>query len=108
MSDVSSIVSLTIVLAILTEALVEYASTICKCFIAGQIKTAIKQAASVAIAVILCCSLQLDVFAALGMKFGAPLIGIMLTGIFASRGANYFSDFLSRITAAKDRKQPDK
>lgn len=101
MTNIPVIVSLAIVLAMVTEALVEYASTVVKCFIDGQIKTAIKQAGSIIISVLLCCSLNLDVFASLGVQFSAPIIGVVLTGIFASRGANYFSDFIKRLTTAK-------
>lgn len=53
----TSIFPFAIVVAVITEALVEYGSTIYKAFVAGEAKTAIKQIAAIVIAVILCSSL---------------------------------------------------
>ena len=38
-----------------------------------------------------------DLFVALGLDFRYDWIGVLLTGIFASRGANYVSDFVGRL-----------
>ena len=43
--------------------------------------------------------LETDLFAALGLDFGVPGIGAALTGLFASRGANYVSDIISKLQA---------
>ena len=88
---------LAIVFAIITEALVEYAKTICKALMSKQYKTASTQLAAIIIGVGLCATAGVDVFAGLGITFSVKAIGIVLTGIFASRGANYLSDIAKRI-----------
>ena len=101
MTSIPVIVSLAIVLAMVTEALVEYVSTVVSLFLAGNKKKAIKQAGAIIVSVTLCLSMNLNVFTALGVSFSFPIIGVVLTGIFASRGANYFSDFIKRLTTAR-------
>ena len=41
--------------------------------------------------------LETDLFAALGLAFAARWVGVVLTGLFASRGANYVSDLLKKL-----------
>lgn len=88
---------LAVVIAIIVEALIEYAKTIGKAVIGKQYKTAATQIAAIVIGVALCAAAGADVFAALGITFTVKVIGIILTGIFASRGANYLSDIAKRI-----------
>ena len=38
-------------------------------------------------------------YAALGVNFNVAWLGIALTGIFASRGANYVSDLVKKLQA---------
>ena len=38
-----------------------------------------------------------DMSSALGVVFDWPTIGVVLTGIFASRGANFVSDLISKL-----------
>ena len=66
-------------------------------FSTGDKKTAITQLAAVAIAVTLCFSTGADMFSALGIAFDWPTIGVVLTGIFLSRGSNYISDFIKKM-----------
>ena len=101
MTNFAATVSLAIVLAIITEALVEYASTVVKMFLEGDKKKAIKQAAAIIIAVVLCWSMNLNVFTPMGVQFSFQIIGVVLTGIFASRGANFFSDLIKRLTTVR-------
>lgn len=86
-----------VVIAIVVEALIEYAKTIGKAVMNKQYKTAVTQLAAIAIGVGLCAAAGADVFAALGITFSIKVIGVVLTGIFASRGANYLSDIAKRI-----------
>lgn len=96
-----SILPFAIIVSVITEALVEYGSTIYKAFVSGEKKTAIKQITAIVIAVILCSSLGLNVFDYVGLHFSFPMIGVVLTGIFASRGANYFSDIIKKINSMR-------
>lgn len=88
---------LAVVIAIIVEALIEYAKTIGKAVMGKQYKTAVTQFTAIAIGVGLCVAASVDIFAALGIVFSVKAIGIVLTGIFASRGANYLSDIAKRI-----------
>ena len=91
---------LILVLGVTVEALVEYGSGI---FIKGQIQW--KQVGAIGVSVLLAFGLQADLYAALGVSFAIPYLGMVLTGIFASRGSNYLADLItliqSKITATK-------
>lgn len=90
---------LAVVLAVTVEGLIEYAKSIGKAVADGQRKTAVTQAAAIALGVALCLATGADIYAALGVQFAAPApwIGVALTGIFASRGSNYLSDLAKRL-----------
>lgn len=88
---------LAVVIAIVVEALIEYAKTIGKAVLSKQYKTAATQLAAIAIGVGLCVATDANVFADLGITFSVEAIGVVLTGIFASRGANFVSDIAKRI-----------
>ena len=45
--------------------------------------------------------MNLNVFTARGVAVRFPIIGVVLTGLLASRGANYFSDFIKRLTTVR-------
>ena len=94
---------LVIALAVIVEAVVEYAKSIAKMFTAGEVKTGITQLCAIAVAIGLCLATGADLFAALRLDFGVPGIGAALTGLFASRGANYVSDIVGRLQAAGNR-----
>ena len=85
------------VVAVVCEALIEYTKTIIKAFSEGDKKTAITQLCAIIIAIVLCFCANADVFAMCGFAFPTPYVGIILTGIFGSRGANYVSDILKKI-----------
>lgn len=88
---------LTLMMAVTVEGLIEYIKTFCKAMAAKAWKTAGTQAAAVALGVGLCFAVGADFYAALGVTFAAPWLGCLLTGVFASRGANYVSDLLKRL-----------
>lgn len=92
---------LVVVLAVLVEAFIEYAKSITKMFSDKDIKTAVTQFIAILIGVALCMAAGADLFAALGIAFAFPWIGIVLTGILISRGANYMSDFIKRLQNMK-------
>ena len=88
------------ILAIIVEALVEYGKLI---FTKAGINW--KQIAAIVISVGLAFAAQADLFAIVGIPFVVPYLGIVLTGIIFSRGANYLADFIklvqTKILAAK-------
>lgn len=90
---------LVLMMAVTVEALVEYGKTFGKAIIEKQWKTAVTQAMAVALGVLLCFATGADFYTALGVNFNVAWIGIALTGIFASRGANYVSDLVKKLQA---------
>ena len=94
-----NMIVLVLMMAVTVEALVEYAKTFGKAIIEKQWKTAATQAGAVALGVLLCFGVGADFYAALGVNFNVAWIGIALTGIFASRGANYVSDLVKKLQA---------
>ena len=89
---------LILALAVTVEAVVEYVKSIVKMFTEKDYRTAITQLSAAAIAIALCFAAGADLYAALG-RFAAPWIGTALTGLFASRGANYVSDLIGKLQA---------
>lgn len=89
---------LIVALAVTVEALVEYAKNVVRGFTAKEWKTAVTQLAAAVVSVALCLSAGADLYAAVGVTFTPPVIGCVLTGIFASRGANYINDLTKRLT----------
>ncbi len=92
---------LVLVLAVLVEALIEYAKTIIKTVTDGDYKTAVTQLIAIIIAVLLCFATGADLFAAVDIAFAWPWVGVVLTGILGSRGANYVSDFVAKLQNVK-------
>ncbi len=80
-------------LAVTIEGIVEYIKTLMD----GEQKATIIQIGALAAAVALCILSGADIYAALGATFTVPYVGCVLTGVFASRGANYASDILGRL-----------
>lgn len=92
-----------IMVAILCEALVEYAKTIMKMVEDKQYKTAITQAITIALGIGLAFAFDLQLFNNAMVEFYEglsinPILDMILTGILFSRGSNYFSDLVSRLT----------
>lgn len=96
-------ISLVIMVAILCEALVEYAKTIMKMVEDKHYKTAITQVITIALGVGLAFAFNLQLFNNAMSEFYErlsinPVLDMILTGILFSRGSNYFSDFVSKLT----------
>lgn len=83
-------------LAVTVEGLVEYAKNI----IEGERRAVVIQLCALVVAVALCVLAGADIYASLGVTFSAPYVGCVLTGIFASRGANYASDILGKLQSS--------
>ena len=88
---------LTVMVAIVVEALTEYAKAVICLFSRKEYKTAITQLAAMVCSVVLCILTEADLFAVVGTVFVYPWVGWVLTGIFASRGSNYLNDLISRL-----------
>lgn len=93
---------LILALSVLVEAIVEYAKSIEKMFTEKNYRTAVTQLSAAIIAIVLCFAANANLFATLGITFAAPWIGTALTGLFASRGANFVSDLIKRIQRIKN------
>ena len=89
--------TLIIALAIVTEALVEYGKSLGRAITNKDHKTAITQVLAVVVSVLLCFATGADLFQVVGISFAWPWVGVALTGILGSRGANYLSDFISKL-----------
>ena len=92
---------LVLVMAIVVEALIEYAKTIGKAFLNGGWKVAVTQVAAISLGVLLCFMSGGDLFAVVDITFEWPWLGVLLTGVLISRGANYVSDFAKRLQGVK-------
>ena len=84
-------------LAVIVEALVQYAKTVIKMLENKQYKTFGTQLATIFIAVFICFAAGADIFALMGISFSVHWLGTLLTGIVISRGSNYASDLIKRF-----------
>lgn len=96
---------LVLVMAIVVEALIEYAKTIGKAFGDGGWKIAVTQIAAIALGVLLCFMTGGDLFSVVEITFIWPWLGKFLTGILISRGANYVSDFAKRLQSVNAKEE---
>ena len=96
---------LVLMLAVTVEALIEYTKSIIKAFTDKCYKCAVMQLCAMVISIVLCVLANADMYAALGGPFSVPGIGMVLTGIFASRGANFVSDLIGRLRGQKSPEQ---
>lgn len=88
---------LVLTFAILTEALVEYGKSVAAGFTSGEWRTATTQVVAIVVSVLLCFLGGADIFGILDVELAVPWAGVLLTGILASRGANYVNDLIERI-----------
>lgn len=80
-----------IVLAVITEAVVEYVRNLTK----GQFT--LKKGVALAVALILSFGTGLDLFEMIDIEFQIPYVGTVLIGIFMSRGANFLHDLFEKL-----------
>lgn len=95
-------IALIIMVAIVLEAIVEYVKTIIKMVEEQEYKTAITQGIVIILAVGFAFGFHLQLFNGAMSEFYEglqinPIFDTILTGILFSRGANFFSDLVSRL-----------
>lgn len=88
---------LAVCMAVTVEGLVEYAKAVIEHTDWRKLAVCL---AGLAVSVGLCLMCGADVFGCFGVRFAWAPTGGILTGIFASRGANYLSDFVGRLRGA--------
>ncbi len=66
-------------------------------------KINIDRLGSIFITIVIACGTGIDFFKILDMPLSIPYVGSILTGIIASRGANFLHDFLGIIEGMKVR-----
>lgn len=91
-------IALVLVMAVITEGIVEYVKSLYNMFAKDGVKTAVLQAIAIVVSIAICFATSANLFATLGIMFKYEWIGTLLTGIFASRGANYVSDLVSKLS----------
>ena len=96
-------IALIIMVSIVLEALVEYIKTIMHMVEEKEYKTAITQAITIVLGVFLAVSFHLQLFNGAMVEFYEnlhvdPALDMILTGILFSRGSNYFSDLIGKLT----------
>lgn len=94
------ILALLFMLAIIVEALIDYATSIFM-LVDGKLKVSWKKLASVALGIFLAIAAGADMLAGSGLVFQIPYVGMVLTGIFFSRGSNYVADLLTLLANAR-------
>lgn len=100
-------IAMIIMVAIVLEALVEYAKTIMHMVEEYEYKTAITQAITIVLGIGLAFGFHTQLFnnalseVYAGLKIN-PILDTVLTGILFSRGSNYFSDLISRLTGKEE------
>ena len=90
-------IAVIIAVAILIEGLVEYGKTIADMFDSGEKRIALIQLITIVVGVGLAFAFDADMFVPLGLTVN-HYIGMVLTGIVMSRGSNYVSDLVGKIS----------
>ena len=89
-------------ISVTIEGLVEYIKMIVGLCTSGRRRSSIEQMAAIVVGIAVCFASGADVYAAMGVTFLWPPLGSVLTGIFASRGANYLSHFVNRLKGDRE------
>lgn len=95
-----NMIVLALMLAITVEGVVEIGKSIGRAVLSRGYKTAITQVVALAIGCGLCLAAGADIYGTLGVDFAIPQLGMILTGVLASRGSNYLADFIKRLQGA--------
>jgi len=96
-------IALTIMVAIVLEALIEYFKTVLHMVEVREYKTAITQAITIVLGIFLAFAFHLQLFNGAmteiyeGLSIN-PTLDMILTGVLFSRGSNYFSDLVGKLT----------
>lgn len=81
-----------VLIAILVEAVWENLKMVWQ-----ENKVSVNMIGSLILSIIICCLAQIDIFAIVGIPLLVPVVGYILTGVIASRGANFINDLFSKI-----------
>lgn len=81
-----------IIIAILIEAIWENIKMIWQ-----DGKFSIDKIGSLILSILICVLVNMDIFSLINLDISIPFIGSVLTGILASRGANFIHDLFNRI-----------
>lgn len=90
-------IAVIIAVAVLIEGLVEYGKTIIDMATEGEKRKALIQVITIAVGIALAFAFDADMFIPLGLAVN-HYIGMTLTGIVMSRGSNYVSDLIGKIS----------
>lgn len=95
-------IALILMVAVLLEALVEYAKTIDSMVVSRNYKTAIIQGITIVLGIALAFIFHLQLFNGAMSEIYSGLtinstVDTVLTGILFSRGSNYFSDLVGKL-----------
>lgn len=77
---------LILALAVTVEGLVQYAKCIIDMIVKKEYKTTITQLAALVVSIVLCLLAGADIYATFGITFIGGWVGMVLTGVLASRG----------------------
>lgn len=99
-------ISLIVMVAIVLEAIVEYAKTVADMIEEREYKTAVTQAVTIVLGIGLAFIFHLQLFNNGMSEFYSdlsinPVFDMILTGILFSRGSNYVSDLIGRLKPEK-------
>lgn len=95
-------VVLAVIMAVTVEGLVEYVKTFITSLEGKDYKGFVIQMIALLASMLFCWAASIDVYAVLGASFGnMPYLGMLLTAVPISRGANYFSDWVGKLRGAK-------
>ena len=90
-------IALVLAIAVTVEAVVDAIRCIYGYVIQKEYKKLVARISALAASILLCFIAGADLFSAVGVSFQSGFVGKLLTGIFASRGANYINDLISRL-----------
>lgn len=94
--------ALSLAVAVTVEGIMEYGKTVVLAFHDKKYRKLVYYTASLALSILLCFLGKIDIYAALQIQFLPSWLGILLTGIFASRGTNYLSAFAAQLQMVRE------
>lgn len=85
-----------LVMAIVVESIVDIITDV---FVNKSV--AWQKVLGIVIGVLVAIGFNIDLFAVVGLTATIPYLGLVMTGLLMSRGANYINDILKKITSYK-------
>lgn len=68
-------------------------------------KMNINNIATAILGIFICLYADIDFFKLVGLEFSVPIVGLVLSGLIVSRGANFIHDFLATLENFKTNMQ---